>query len=148
MIFSHKTKWRVDSMNKILLYIATFFILSIYFTLISQIIVYYEIPAGGITISLLTIILFLSIKNHCKKYFSNDLHYTKTLFFFNLFFGLYYSSSFNTNKEAILSGIEVNLDIAMAHGWMVQSTSILFFFFIGYWIYLKFYKKPDYLINS
>ena len=109
MIFSHKTKWRVDSMNKILLYIATFFILSIYFTLISQIIVYYEIPAGGITISLLTIILFLSIKNHCKKYFSNDLHYTKTLFFFNLFFGLYYSSSFNTNKEAILSGIEVNL---------------------------------------
>lgn len=50
-------------MNKILLYIATFFILSIYFTLISQIIVYLEIPAGGITISLLTIILFLSIKN-------------------------------------------------------------------------------------
>lgn len=129
-------------MKQFLRYFLTLFGYSFYFIFISNIISYFNLPAGGLIIVCITIILFFAIQKHIMKFYLSVKQFAFISFLSNFFVGAWANFSFNREKEAILQGEEIVLYVARSHGWLVQSCGLLFLFFLVYWLYqIHQYKK-------
>jgi len=126
---------------KVVKYLFTCFLLSINYLVLSTLFAHYDVPMGGLLIVIITVILVLSLKNKVKRFYDSEKQLAFILFISNLYLYVIYYLSFENDKDAILNGDEYDIVLSNAHGWVAQGTALLIWFFLIYWIIVKYKKK-------